>query len=100
MLAACGPSASPDTARTHVCIATNSEGPAPHTFNQLAADGARGAGAGVRMVTSRAPSDYLASLQRCIAAKVDLVIAISPDMATAVWRAAQLHMDQKFGLVD
>src|SRR5207244_10193491 len=28
------------------------------------------------------------------------VIAISPDMATAVWRAAQLHGDQRFALVD
>ena len=41
-----GPNASPDTAQTHVCIATNTDGPAPHTFNQLAIDGARGAGAG------------------------------------------------------
>ncbi len=100
VLAACGPSAAPDTARTHVCIASNSEGPAPHTFNQLAADGARGAGAAVQVVASRSPSDYLASLQRCVAAKPDLVIAISPDMATAVWRAAQLHGDQRFALVD
>src|SRR2546423_15650636 len=99
-LAACGPSAAPDTARTHVCIASNSEGPAPHTFNQLAADGARGAGAGVQVVASRTPSDYLGSLQRCVASKPELVIAISPDMATAVWRAAQLHGDQRFALVD
>jgi basic membrane protein A and related proteins len=100
-LTACGgPSASTDTARTHVCIATNSEGPAPHTFNQLAIDGARGAGAGVQVIASKAPSDYLASLQRCVAAKPDLVIGVSPDMATAVWRAAQLHGEQKFALVD
>jgi basic membrane protein A len=39
-------------------------------------------------------------LQRCVAAKPDLVIAVSPDMATAVWRAAQLHGDQRFALVD
>jgi len=100
VLAACGPSTSPDTTRTRVCIATNSEGPAPHTFNQLAGDGARGAGAEVQVIASRVPSDYLASLQRCVAAKPDLVIAISPDMATAVWRAAQLHAEQKFALVD
>ena len=100
VLAACGPTAAPDTARTHVCIAGNSEGPAPHTFNQLAADGARTAGAGVQVVASRTPSDYLASLQRCVASKPDLVIAISPDMATAVWRAAQLHGGQRFALVD
>jgi basic membrane protein A len=101
VIAACGgPSSSSDTARTHVCIATNSEGPAPHTFNQLAADGARAAGAGVQVIVSKAASDYLSSLQRCVATKPDLVIAVSPDMATAVWRAAQLYADQKFALVD
>jgi basic membrane protein A len=72
----------------------------PHTFNQLAADGARSAGAGAQVVVSKAASDYLASLQHCVANKPDLVIAVSPDMATAVWRAAQLHRDQKFALVD
>src|SRR5207248_1472639 len=87
----CASPPGPAPARTHVCIASNSEGGAPHTFNQLAADGARGAGAGVQVVASRTPSDYLGSLQRCVASKPDLVIAISPDMATAVWRAAQLH---------
>lgn len=101
LLAACGgPSAPQDTSRTHVCIATNADGPAPHTFNQLAADGARGAGARVQVVTSHAASDYLASLQRCVASHPELVIAISPDMASAVWRAAQLHANQKFALVD
>ena len=101
LLAACaGPSAPQDTARTHVCVATNAEGTGPQTFNQLAADGARGAGARVQVVASRAASDYLSSLQRCIAGHPDLVIAISPDMASAVWRAAQLHTDQKFALVD
>src|ERR1700682_536420 len=101
VLAACGgPSGPKDTAQTHVCIATNSEGSAPHTFNQLAADGARGAGAGVQVIVSKTASDYLSSLQRCVAARPDLVIAVSPDMASAVWRAAQLHADQKFALVD
>jgi basic membrane protein A len=101
LLAACGgPSGSQETARTHVCIATNTDGPAPHTFNQLATDGARGAGAGVQVIASKSASDYLSSLQRCVAAKPDLVIGVSPDMATAVWRAAQLHQDQKFALVD
>src|SRR2546423_13166864 len=99
-LAACGPSAAPDTARTHVCIASNSEGPAPDPFNELAAEGGRTGGAGVQVVASRTPSDYLASLQRCVASKPDLVIAISPDMATAVWRAAQLRGGQRFALVD
>lgn len=101
VLTACGvPNASPDTARIHTCIATNTEGPAPHTFNQLAIDGARSAGAGVQVITSKTTSDYLSSLQRCIAAKPDLVIAGSAEMASAVWHAAQLSPKQKFALVD
>lgn len=100
VLAACGPSGSQETARLHVCIATNADGPAPHTFNQLASDGARDAGASVQVIASHAASDYLVTLQRCVASKPDLVIAISPDMASTVWRAAQLHADQKFALVD
>jgi basic membrane protein A and related proteins len=101
VLAACGgPSPSPDTARTHVCIATNTEGPAPHTLNQLAIDGARGGGAGVQVVASKASGDYPSSLQRCVAAKPELIIAISTDMAGAVWRAAQSNANQKFALVD
>src|SRR6202022_1617833 len=101
VLAACGgPSGAQATAQTHVCIATNSEGSAPHTFNQLAADGARGVGAGVQVIVSKPASDYLSSLHRCVAAKPDLVIGVSPDMASAVWRAAQLHADHKFALVD
>jgi basic membrane protein A and related proteins len=101
LLAACGgPSTPQDTASTHVCIATNAEGPAPHTFNQLATDGARSTSARVQVVGSRAASDYLGNLQRCVASKPDLVIAVSSDMASAVWRAAQLHGNQKFALVD
>src|SRR5256886_4272465 len=100
VVTACGPTAAPDTGRTARCIASNSQESAPHQCNRLAADGARGAGAGVQVVASRTPSDYLGSLQRCVASKPDLVIAISPDMATAVWRAAQLHGDQRFALVD
>ena len=101
LAAACSqPGASPDSATTHVCVATNADGLATHTFNQLAVSGARGAGAQVQVVASHAASDYLSSLQRCAAGHPDLVIAISPDMATAVWRAAQLHTNQKFALVD
>jgi len=101
LMAACGePGAAPDSAKTHVCIATNADGLASHTFNQLAITGARGAGAQAQIVASHAASDYLSSLQRCAAAHPDLVIAISPDMATAVWRAAQLHQTQRFALVD
>jgi len=101
LLAACGgPSTPQDTTSTRVCIATNADGSAPHTFNQLSADGARGAGARVQLVTSRVASDYLGSLQRCVAGHPDLVIGVSSDMASALWRAAQLHANQKFALVD
>ncbi len=101
LVAACAePSATPDTANTHVCVATNADGLTAHTFNQLAVDGARSVGAGVQVVASSAASDYFSGLQRCAAAHPDLVIAISPDMATAVWRAAQLHANQKYALVD
>lgn len=101
VLSSCSePSGPQETARTQVCIATNSEGPAPHTFNQLAIDGARGAGASVQVVASKTASDYLSALQRCVATKPELIIAVSADMASAVWRAAQLHADQKFALVD
>ncbi len=95
-----GPSVSSDTAQTHVCIASNTEGPAPHTFNQLAIDGARSAGASVQVIASKTASDYLSSLQRCVAAKPELIIAISTDMANAVWHMAQLSAQQKFALVD
>jgi basic membrane protein A and related proteins len=95
-----GPSASSDTARTHVCVATNTEGPAPHTFNQLAIDGARSVGASVQVIASKTTSDYLSSLQRCVAAKPELVIAVSSDMANAVWHMAQQNGNQKFALAD
>jgi basic membrane protein A and related proteins len=101
VLTACAvPNASPDTAQTHVCIATNSDGPTPHTFNQLAIDGARGAGAGVQVITSKTMADYSSALQRCVAAKADLIIAVSADMASAVWHAAQLNTNRRFALVD
>src|SRR5438128_4983049 len=101
LLAACVNASGPqEAARTHVCIATNTEGAAPHTFNQLAVDGARDAGAGVQVVASKTTSDFFSALQRCVAAKPELVIGVSPEMASAVWRAAQLQVDQKFALVD
>ena len=101
VLTACAqPNASPDTARTHVCIATNIEGPTPHTFNQQAIDGARGAGAAVQVITSKTTSDYLTALQRCVAAKADLIIAVSADMANVLWHVAQPGIKQKFALVD
>lgn len=101
LLTACGePGAAPDTAGFHVCLATSAEGLTPHTFNQLAADGVRSTGARLQVMTSHASSDYLGNLQRCVAGHPNLVIAVSSDMATAVWRAAQLHQGQKFALVD
>src|SRR2546430_13020611 len=83
-----------------VCIATNADGLAPHTFNQLATDGARTAGAQVQVIASHTASDYLANIQRCIANHPALVVAISPDMATAVGSAAKLHPEHRFPLVD
>jgi basic membrane protein A and related proteins len=101
LLAACGePGASQDVAGVHVCLATNADGLTAHTFNQQAADGARSAGARLQVIAARASSDYLGDLQRCAAAHPDLVIAVSADMASAVWRAAQLHANQRFALVD
>ena len=100
-VAACGePGASQGATGIHVCLATNADGLTPHTFNQQAADGARTAGARLQVIAARASSDYLGDLQRCVAAHPDLVIAVSADMATAVWRAAQLHANQRFALVD
>jgi basic membrane protein A and related proteins len=101
LIAACGgPSASPEPTGPQVCIATNAEGLTGHTFNQLAVEGARNAGARVQVVTSRSAFDYQASLQRCTNAKPALVIAVSPDMAAALGRAAQLFPHQRFALVD
>ncbi|TME20490.1 MAG: BMP family ABC transporter substrate-binding protein, partial [Chloroflexi bacterium] len=100
-LAACGPSTEPSgSAGMRVCIATNADGLAPHTFNQLAATGARSAGAQVQVIASHTASDYLANIQRCIANHSALVVAISPDMSTAVGNAAKLHPGQRFALVD
>ena len=97
--AACSGS-SQDSSGVHVCIATNTDGANPHSFTELASDGAQNAGAHVQIVISHAQSDYLTSLQRCASARPDLVIAVSADMATAAWRAAQLHTNQHFALVD
>jgi basic membrane protein A len=101
LVAACGePGASQDATGTQVCLATNADGLTAHTFNQLAADGARSAGARLQVIAAHASSDYLGNLQRCAATHPALVIAVSSDMATAVWRAAQLHANQRFALVD
>ena len=83
-----------------MCVATNAEGVTAHSFNRLAVDGAQSTGVHVQTVVSRATSDYLSSLQHCATARPDLVIAVSADMATSVWRAAQLHPNQHFALVD
>jgi basic membrane protein A len=101
VLSSCGGPIGPqETARTHVCIATNTEGPLAHTFNQLAIDGARSAGAAVQVIASKSTSEYSSSLQRCISAKPELVIAVSADMASALGHAAQQNANQKFALVD
>jgi basic membrane protein A and related proteins len=101
LLAACGGSSTtPEPTGPTVCVATNADGLTGHTFNQLAVDGARNAGARVQVVTSKTAFDYQASLQRCTSAKPALVIAVSPDMATALWRAAQQYQNQRYALVD
>jgi basic membrane protein A len=100
VLAACGPSGSPGTTSTQVCVVTNADGLAAHTFNQLAVDGAKSTSVPVQVMQSHAVSDYLGNLERCAAIKPALVIAPSPDMAPAVWRAAQLHASQRYALVD
>ena len=101
MLATCGgPSTPSPSSGVRVCIATDADGLAPHTFNQLAAAGARSAGAQVQVIASHTASDYLANIQRCIANHSALVVAISQDMATAVASAAKLHATQRFALVD
>ena len=84
----------------HVCVAPTADGPVPHTFNRLAVDGAQLAGASVQVVTSRAASYYVASLERCAAARPALVIGISSDMAPALVRAAQHYPNQRFALID
>jgi basic membrane protein A len=99
-LVACSSGPGDDSGALHVCIATNAEASNAHSFNRLANDGAQAAGAHVQLVVSHAQSDYLSSLQHCAAAQPQLVIAISGDMATAVWRAAKLHPKQRFALVD
>jgi basic membrane protein A and related proteins len=100
LAACCCGSTGPDSSGLHVCIATSTDGANPHSFTKLASNGAQGAGAHVQVVVSHVPTDYLTSLQHCAAAHPNLVIAVSSDMAAAVWRAAQLHQAQRFALVD
>jgi basic membrane protein A and related proteins len=101
VLATCGgPSTPSHSSGLRICIATNAEGLARHSFNQLAADGARTAGGQVQVIASHTASDYLANIQRCIANHADLVVAVSQDMASAVASVAKLHATQRFALVD
>ena len=100
-LAACGGGGGADAGQgLRVCLVTNSDGLAPHSLNQLAAAGARGAAPSVQLIESHAASDYLGNLQRCAATRADLIVAVSSDMATAVWRSAQLHTNLHYALVD
>ena len=100
VLAACGGQGTAPDSSLHVCVATNAEGLISHTFNRLAVDGAQQAGAAVQVVPSRTASDYVSSLGRCAAARPAVVVAISSDMASAVWRAAQQNPTQRFALID
>ena len=100
-LTACSNGNGPQSAQgTHACVVTNSDGLAPHSLNQLAAAGARSAAPSVQLIESHAASDYLGNLQRCAASRPDLIVALSTDMATAVWRSAQLHTNLHYALVD
>jgi basic membrane protein A len=100
LLAACGGQGTVQDSGMHVCVATNAEGLVPHTFNRLAVDGAKHAGAAVQVVASTATSYYVASLGHCAAARPAVVVAVSSDMATAVWRAARQYPSQRFALID
>lgn len=100
ILGACGGQGTARDSSLHVCLATNAEGLVPHTFNRLAVDGAHQTGAAVQVVPSPSASYYVASLGRCAAARPSVVIAISSDMASAVWRAAQQYPGQHFALID
>jgi basic membrane protein A len=101
LLAACGgPTGSAPVGGSRVCLVTNAEGLAPHSINQVAATGARSASHSVQVVESHAASEYLGNLQRCASGHPDLTIAISADMATAVWRSAQLNPNLHYALVD
>ena len=101
MLAACGSgNGSNSQVGFHVCLVTNSEGLAPHSLNQLAAAGARGASQSLQLVESHTASEYLGNLQRCAADRPGLILAVSADMANAVWRSAQLHSSQHYALID
>jgi len=95
-----GPSTAQQPGDVRVCLVTDADGLAPHTANQLALNGVKGAGATVKTVESHAPSDYLGNLQRCADSHPDLVIAVSADLGTAVWRAAQLHPSLHYGIID
>ena len=79
---------------------TNAEGMAPHSSNQLAVAGVRSTTGSVQVIESRAASDYLGNLQRCADRHPGLLIAVSSDMSTAVWRSAKLHPDLHFALLD
>jgi basic membrane protein A len=100
-LSACAGGSGPQSGPgVHVCVVTNSDGLAPHSLNQLAAAGARGAAPSVQVIESHAASDYLGNLQRCAAGRASLIVAVSADTATAVWRSAQLHTNLRYALVD
>lgn len=79
---------------------TNSDGLAPHSINQAVVAGARGTGPPVQVIESHTASDYLGNLQRCAVLRPGLIIAVSADMATAVWRSAQLHTNLHYALLD
>ena len=100
LAACCCGGANGQNTNFRICIATNAEGTSPHSFNALASAGVTAAGASLVTEISHAQSDYLSNLLKCAGDRPALVIAPSSDMASAVWRAAQLKTGQKFALID
>ncbi len=94
-----GPTQSPGTS-FKVCIVTDSRGLKDRSFNRLAVEGTESAGVKPRVMESKADSDYLSNLQKCLRDRPDLTVGALPLLAAAVWRAAQSNPRSRFALVD
>ncbi len=86
------------------CLVTTAGGVNDRGFNQLAVRGLEAARSSLllttRVVESRAESDYLPNLQRCVQGGADLTIAISAEMANAMFKVAGGRPTARFALVD
>jgi basic membrane protein A len=83
-----------------VCIVTDNRGLKDLSYNRLAVQGAENAGVKPRVIESKADSDYLSNLQKCLRDRPDLTVGVSSLMATAIWRTAQGNPRSRFALVD